>query len=207
MKSALLADTLRLVSREADARRTNWASYREHWSFVKAARRPGRRERQNEPPRCYDDRVMDDEKWMAEALAGAHAAQALGEVPIGAVVVRGNEIIGRGHNRREVDGNPLAHAELLALRQAADATAGWRVLDSTLYVTLEPCAMCAGALVNSRVTRLVYGAADPKAGFCGSLGDLTRDPRLNHRLEVTGGVLEQECGDLLRSFFSALRTK
>ena len=151
--------------------------------------------------------TSDHERFMSEALALADKAGELGEVPVGAVVVRGTEIIGRGHNRREVDGNPLAHAELLALRQAADATAGWRVLDSTLYVTLEPCAMCAGALVNSRVTRLVYGAADPKAGFCGSLGDLTRDPRLNHRLEVTGGVLEQECGDLLRSFFSALRTK
>ena len=150
---------------------------------------------------------MTDETWMAEALAQARAAGALGEVPIGAVVVRDEEIIGRGHNRREVDGDPLAHAELLALRDAANATDGWRLLDSTLYVTLEPCAMCAGALVNSRVTRLVYGAADPKAGYCGSLGDLTRDPRLNHRLEVTGGVLEQECGDLLRSFFSALRNK
>jgi len=144
---------------------------------------------------------------MEEAVTEAHAAGALGEVPIGAVVVRGEEVIGRGHNRREVDGDPLAHAELIALRQAATATGGWRILDSTLYVTLEPCAMCAGALVNSRVTRLVYGAADPKAGFCGSLGDLTRDPRLNHRLEVTGGVLEEECGDLLRSFFSALRNK
>jgi len=144
---------------------------------------------------------------MSEALSEARAAAALGDVPIGAVVVRGGDIIGRGHNRREVDGDPLAHAELLALGLAAQATDGWRLLDSTLYVTLEPCAMCAGALVNSRVTRLVYGAADPKAGFCGSLGDLTRDPRLNHRLEVRSGVLEQECGDLLRSFFSTLRSK
>ena len=150
---------------------------------------------------------MNDEEWMALALAEARNAQALGEVPIGAVVVREDEVIGRGYNRREIDGDPLAHAELLALREAAAATKGWRVLDATLYVTLEPCAMCAGALVNSRVTRLVYGAADPKAGFCGSLGDLTRDPRLNHRLEVKGGVLGHECGDLLRSFFSALRNK
>jgi tRNA(adenine34) deaminase len=148
---------------------------------------------------------MDDERWMQAALREARAAATLGDVPIGAVVVRDKEIIGRGHNRREIDGDPLAHAEILALRQAAAATSGWRLLDATLYVTLEPCAMCAGALVNSRVSRLVYGAADPKAGFCGSLGDLVRDPRLNHRLAVTGGVLEQECGDLLRSFFDALR--
>ncbi len=150
---------------------------------------------------------MKDENWMAEALTEARAGGALGEVPIGAVVVRGDRVIGRGHNRREVDGDPLAHAEILALRQAASGTEGWRILESTLYVTLEPCAMCAGALVNSRVTRLVYGAADPKAGYCGSLGDLARDPRLNHRLEVTSGVLEQECGDLLRSFFSDLRSR
>ena len=142
---------------------------------------------------------------MREALLEAARAAAAGDVPVGAVVVRDGEAIGRGHNRREADGDPLAHAELLALRQAAGATAGWRLLDATLYVTLEPCAMCAGALVNSRVSRLVYGAADPKAGFCGSLGDLTRDARLNHRLTVTAGVLAEECGDLLRSFFAALR--
>jgi tRNA(adenine34) deaminase len=144
--------------------------------------------------------------WMREALSLAEQAAALGEVPVGAVIVRDGEILGRGHNRREIDGDPLAHAELLALRQAAALVEGWRLLDSTLYVTLEPCAMCAGALVNSRVTRLVYGAADPKAGFCGSLGDLARDPRLNHRLEVTAGVLAEECGDLLRSFFARLRS-
>lgn len=142
---------------------------------------------------------------MAEALAEARRAAALGEVPIGAVVVRDGAVIGRGHNRRELDGDPLAHAELLALAEAAAATDGWRLLDTTLYVTLEPCAMCAGALVNSRVPRLVYGAADPKAGYCGSLGDLVRDPRLNHRLEVVAGVLAEECGDLLRSFFAGLR--
>ncbi len=148
---------------------------------------------------------MEDRDWMAEALAEARRAAALGEVPIGAVVVRDGAVIGRGHNRRELDGDPLAHAELLALAEAAAATDGWRLLDTTLYVTLEPCAMCAGALVNSRVPRLVYGAADPKAGYCGSLGDLVRDPRLNHRLEVVAGVLAEECGDLLRSFFAGLR--
>jgi tRNA(adenine34) deaminase len=150
---------------------------------------------------------MDDRHWMRQALAEARAAAALGEVPVGAVVVRDGRVIGRGHNRRETDGDPLAHAEILALRQAAAATAGWRLLDAALVVTLEPCAMCAGALVNSRVGRLVYGAADPKAGFCGSLGDLVRDPRLNHRLEVVGGVLAEECGDLLRSFFARLRDR
>ncbi len=158
-----------------------------------------------EPPPANEDPSIIDRRWMREALLEAERAAAGGDVPVGAVVVRGGELIGRGHNRREVDGNPLAHAELLALGQAAAATDGWRLLDATLYVTLEPCAMCAGALVNSRVSRLVYGAADPKAGFCGSLGDLTRDSRLNHRLTVTAGVLVQECGDLLRSFFAALR--
>jgi tRNA(adenine34) deaminase len=150
---------------------------------------------------------MEDHDWMEEALDEARAAVALGEVPVGAVVVRDGRVIGRGHNRRETDGDPLAHAELIALRQAAAATAGWRLVDCALFVTLEPCAMCAGALVNCRVSRLVYGAADPKAGFCGSLGDLVRDPRLNHRLEVVGGVLAEECGALLRSFFAGLRDR
>jgi tRNA(adenine34) deaminase len=143
---------------------------------------------------------------MTLALAEARAAAALGEVPIGAVVVRGGElVVGRGHNRREVDGDPLAHAEILALREAAGSVAGWRLLGCTLYATLEPCAMCAGALVACRIDRLVFGAADPKAGFCGSLGNLVQDPRLNHRLEVSAGVLGEESGALLRDFFAALR--
>jgi len=142
---------------------------------------------------------------MEEALAEARAAAAIGEVPIGAVVVQGGEVIGRGHNRREVDGDPLAHAEILAIRQATARIPGWRLNGCTLYVTLEPCPMCAGALVASRVDRLVFGAADPKAGYCGTLGNLAQDPRLNHRLEVTGGVLEGECADLLRGFFAGLR--
>ncbi len=143
---------------------------------------------------------------MRLALAEAESAAAMGEVPVGAVVVRGDEVVGRGHNRREVDADPLGHAELLAIREASRAIDGWRLSGCTLYVTLEPCAMCAGALVNSRVDRLVYAAADPKAGFCGSLGDLARDERLNHRLEVTAGVLGTECGDLLRKFFEGLRS-
>jgi tRNA(adenine34) deaminase len=151
--------------------------------------------------------MMDDQRWMRLAIAEAERAAAMGEVPVGAVVVRGDEVVGRGHNRREVDGDPLAHAELLAIREASGIVGGWRLSDCSLYVTLEPCAMCAGALVNSRVERLVFGAHDPKAGYCGSLGDLARDPRLNHRLEVTAGVLETECGGLLKRFFEQLRSR
>ncbi len=142
---------------------------------------------------------------MMEALAEARRAAGLGEVPIGAVVVRGGEVIGRGHNRREIDRDPLAHAELLAIREAASRLQGWRLEECTMYVTLEPCAMCAGALVNGRVARLVYGAADPKAGYCGTLGNLVQDPRLNHRLEMTAGVLAGESAALLREFFTSLR--
>jgi len=144
---------------------------------------------------------------MRLAIAEAERAAAMGEVPVGAVVVRGDEVVGCGHNRREVDGDPLAHAELLAIRETSERLGGWRFNDCTMYVTLEPCAMCAGALVNSRVDRLVFGAHDPKAGYCGSLGDLVRDERLNHRLEVVGGVLEAECGGLLKVFFERLRSR
>lgn len=143
--------------------------------------------------------------WMSEALSEARKAADLGDVPVGALVVRDDRIIGRGHNRREVDGDPLAHAELIALKQAADATDGWRLTGCTLYVTLEPCAMCSGALVNSRVDTLVFGASDPKAGFCGSVGNLVEDERLNHRLAIRSGVLKEECSELLRSFFRELR--
>jgi tRNA(adenine34) deaminase len=149
----------------------------------------------------------DDRLWMTEALVEARRAAALGEVPIGAVVVREGEAIGRGYNRREIDGDPLAHAEILAIRQAAGTMGGWRLTGCTMYVTLEPCPMCAGALVASRIERLVYGAADPKAGYCGSLGNIVQDPRLNHRLEVTAGVLEGESAELLRGFFASLRLK
>ncbi len=144
---------------------------------------------------------------MREALGEARRAAALGEVPVGAVVVRRGRAIGRGHNRRHTDGDPLAHAEMRALAQAAEEVGDWRLEGCTIYVTLEPCAMCAGALVNARVERLVFGAGDPKAGFCGSLGDLVRDPRLNHQLQVTAGVLERQCSALLREFFAALRAR
>jgi tRNA(adenine34) deaminase len=142
---------------------------------------------------------------MRLALREAERAAAMGEVPVGAVVIAGEEVLGAGCNRREVDRDPLAHAELLAIREAARRLDSWRLADTTLYVTLEPCAMCAGALVQSRVKRLVYGAADPKAGYCGTLGDIPRDPRLNHRLEVSAGVLAEDCAELLRRFFSNLR--
>jgi tRNA(adenine34) deaminase len=148
-----------------------------------------------------------DRRWMSDALGEARKAAEHGEVPVGAVVVHEGEVVGRGFNRREIDGDPLAHAEILAIRQAAQRLGGWRLTGCTLYVTLEPCAMCAGALVVSRVDRLVYGARDPKAGFCDSLGDLVRDPRLNHRLEVTAGVREEECGGLLKEFFAGLRRR
>jgi tRNA(adenine34) deaminase len=150
---------------------------------------------------------MDDLEAMKHAIAEAERAGSLGEVPVGAVIVRGGQVVGRGHNRREIDGDPLAHAELLAIREAAERVGGWRLTGCTMYVTLEPCAMCAGALVNSRVERLVFGAHDPKAGWCGSLGDLVRDPRLNHRLEVDAGVAAEECGELLTAFFQRLRRK
>jgi tRNA(adenine34) deaminase len=148
-----------------------------------------------------------DRAWMREALKLARQARDEGEVPVGAVLVSEGSVIGRGYNRRESDGDPLAHAEIAAIRQAASALGGWRLVGCSLYVTLEPCAMCAGALVNSRVERLVFGARDPKAGFCGSLGNLVEDPRLNHRLEVTAGVLEEEAATLLRQFFSRLRER
>ena len=153
----------------------------------------------------------EDRIWMQEALAEARRAAEIGEVPIGAVIVRegeaGEEVVGRGHNRREVDRDPLAHAEILAIRQAALGVAGWRLTGCTMYVTLEPCAMCAGALVNSRVERLVWAAPDPKAGWCGTLGNLVQDPRLNHRLEMTAGVLEEDSAALLRGFFASLRKR
>jgi tRNA(adenine34) deaminase len=157
------------------------------------------------PPRPEAGFGMDNRDWMQLALGEARRAAELGEVPVGAVVVRGDELLAAAHNRRETDGDPLAHAELLALRQAAARVPGWRLLGCTMFVTLEPCAMCAGALVNSRVDRLVFGAFDPKAGYCGSLGDIPRDPRLNHRPEVVAGVLEDDCGALLRDFFRRLR--
>lgn len=146
-----------------------------------------------------------DEYFMRLALREARCALEHDDVPIGAVVVRGGEVIGAGHNEREVRQDPTAHAELIALREAARAVGGWRVLDAVLYVTLEPCAMCAGAIVLARVPRVVFGASDPKAGAAGSVLDVLAEPRLNHRPEVAGGLLASECGTLLSEFFAARR--
>lgn len=146
-----------------------------------------------------------DEKFMREALAEARAAAVVGEVPIGAVVVRAGEIVARAHNRRELDQDPSAHAEFAALRAAAQSLGRWRLSDCTVYVTLEPCCMCAGLMVNARVGRCVYGAADAKAGALGSLYDLNADSRLNHRFNVTAGVLADECRAVLSGYFAGLR--
>lgn len=146
-----------------------------------------------------------DEKFMREALAEARAAAAVGEVPVGAVVVRDGEIVARAHNRRELDQDPSAHAEFAAVCAAAQALGRWRLSDCTVYVTLEPCCMCAGLMVNARVGRCVYGAADAKAGALGSLYDLNVDSRLNHRFNVTAGVLADECREVLSGYFSGLR--
>ena len=142
---------------------------------------------------------------MRLALREAERAGELGDVPIGAVVVRGGEVIATGRNERELRGDPTAHAEILALRGAAQALGSWRLLETTLYVTLEPCAMCAGAIVLARVPRVLYGASDPKAGAAGSVLDVLAEPRLNHRPEVVGGVLGEECGTLLSGFFAVRR--
>lgn len=150
---------------------------------------------------------MSDEKYMEIAMEEARKAEALGEVPIGAIIVRDGEIIGRGYNRREIDRDPLAHAELLAIKEASDTLGGWRLLNSTLYVTLEPCPMCAGAIVQSRIIRVVYGTQDPKAGCAGTLMNLLQDPRFNHQVEITQGICERECAALLTSFFRHLREK
>jgi tRNA(adenine34) deaminase len=159
--------------------------------------------------------MHQDEHWMHEALLEAQKCLAFNpksnnrnpkpDVPIGAVCVRDNVIIGRGHNQREADNDPTAHAEVLALREAAQTLGSWRLEGVTLYVTLEPCAMCAGAIWLARIERLVFGAWDEKAGACGSLFDIVRDPRLNHQPQVRGGVLEAPCSEILRQFFAQQR--
>jgi tRNA(adenine34) deaminase len=150
---------------------------------------------------------MSAERFMRVALEQAAAAAALGEVPVGAVVVHGGEVIARAHNRRLLDADPTAHAELLAMRAAAATLGDYRLEGCDVYVTLEPCPMCAGAMVLGRVRSCTYGCADTRAGFLGSLADLSQDARLNHRFPVTGGVLEGECADQLRAFFRALRAQ
>lgn len=147
-----------------------------------------------------------DRAMMRRALELAHQARSLGEVPVGALVVRGRRLISQAFNLRETNHDPTAHAERLALELAGRALGSWRLEGCTVYATLEPCAMCAGAMVLARVERLVYGAVDPKAGGCESLYQITRDPRLNHRISVASGVLAEECGEILREFFQERRS-
>ena len=145
--------------------------------------------------------------FMAEALIEAHKAAAMGEVPVGAVLTRGGKIIARGHNRKETSADPTLHGEIVAITAAARALKAWRLAGTTLYVTLEPCLMCMGALIQARVPELVFGARDPKAGACGSLYDLSNDTRLNHSIDVVGGVFELESRGLLQEFFKKLRDR
>lgn len=146
-----------------------------------------------------------DVAWMRAALELARQAQQAGEVPVGAVAVKADTIIGRGWNHPISAHDPTAHAEIIAMREAARALGNYRLMDTTLYVTLEPCTMCAGAMVHARIKRLVFGAADPRAGAAGSVFDIVRAPALNHQLQVTGGVLAEECGALLKQFFAGRR--
>ncbi|MFQ5918194.1 MAG: tRNA adenosine(34) deaminase TadA [Candidatus Binatia bacterium] len=148
---------------------------------------------------------FEDRHYMELALQEARNALAKDEVPVGAVVVCGREVIGRGHNRREELQEPTGHAEILALRDASSYVNSWRLEKSTLYVTLEPCVMCVGAILQARVSRLVFGCPDPKGGAVESLFSLCNDPRLNHRVSVTRGVLQEECAEILKGFFSCLR--
>ncbi len=143
--------------------------------------------------------------YMGIALEEARFAESIGEVPIGAVVVCDGAVVARGHNRREIDSDPSGHAEFIAIREAARKLGRWRLADCTVYVTLEPCPMCAGLMHQARIARLVYGAPDPKAGAVGTLYDLSNDERLNHRFDVTRGVREAECGTILTEFFRRLR--
>ncbi|TMQ65840.1 MAG: nucleoside deaminase [Candidatus Eisenbacteria bacterium] len=149
--------------------------------------------------------IRDDEQGMRAALREARAAAAAGEVPVGCVIVHDGMVIGRGRNQVEALNDPTAHAEILAIGAASDTLRSWRLTDCTIYVTLEPCAMCAGAIVLARLPRLVYGATDPKAGACGSVLDVIHERRLNHRAEVEHGLLGEECGALLKEFFERKR--
>jgi tRNA(adenine34) deaminase len=148
---------------------------------------------------------LDHARWMEIALDEARLGASRGEVPVGAVVVCGDQVVARDHNRTREAADPTAHAEIHALREAAAKQGDWRLTDCVLYVTLEPCAMCAGAIVLARIERLVFAAHDPKAGMCGSLGNLVQDERLNHRVAVESGVLADESGELLREFFREKR--
>lgn len=151
--------------------------------------------------------LTEEERYMKETIRQAHKAWKLGEVPIGCVIVRDGKIIARGYNRRNTDKNTLAHAELQAIRKASRAAGDWRLEDCTIYVTLEPCQMCAGAIVQARIPRLVIGSRNPKAGCAGSVLNLLQVPAFNHQVEITEGVLEEECSLMLTNFFRDLREK
>ncbi|AVM22360.1 tRNA adenosine(34) deaminase TadA [Bacillus pumilus] len=151
--------------------------------------------------------MTKDEQFMQEAISEAIKAEQIGEVPIGAIIVVDNQIVSRAHNLRETEQRSIAHAELLAIDEACKMTGSWRLEDAVLYVTLEPCPMCAGAIVLSRVKKVVFGAYDPKGGCAGTLMNLLKDERFNHQSEVIGGVLENECGELLSQFFRNLRQR
>ena len=148
----------------------------------------------------------EDATYMQAAIAEAQLARAKGEVPIGAVIVHQGQVIGRGHNLRETSNDPTSHAEMVAIRRAAQVIGHWRLLDTTLYVTLEPCVMCMGAIILARIPRLVYACRDPRAGAVGSIYDFSCDERFNHNVEVTEGVLADECSAMLSGFFQELRT-
>lgn len=169
----------------------------------------GRTEVARQPPEVSDltaNRFFPrDEHWMRLAIREAERALAHDDVPVGAVLVHEGELVGAGHNERELRQDPTAHAEMIAIREAAARLGSWRLLDTVLYVTLEPCAQCAGAIVLGRIPRVVYGTADPKAGAAGSVLDVLAEPRLNHRPEIASGLLAEECADLLLAFFRGRR--
>ena len=150
---------------------------------------------------------FNDEYYMKEALKAAQDAYDAGEVPIGAVIVHNGEIIGRGFNRRNTEGNPLCHAEIIAINEAAHFMGDWRIEECTMYVTVEPCPMCAGAIVQARIPRVVYGAKNPKAGCAGSVLDVLNEPKLNHQVDVTEGVLKEACAAMMKEFFKRFRKK
>ena len=150
---------------------------------------------------------FNDEYYMKEALKAAQDAYDAGEVPIGAVIVHNGEIIGRGFNRRNTEDNPLCHAEIIAINEAAHFMGDWRIEECTMYVTVEPCPMCAGAIVQARIPRVVYGAKNPKAGCAGSVLDVLNEPKLNHQVDVTEGVLKEECAAMMKEFFKRFRKK
>jgi tRNA(adenine34) deaminase len=151
--------------------------------------------------------LSEREQWMKEAIKEARKAEALNEVPIGAVVVHNGEVIGRGYNLRESTMSPTAHAEMIAIAEASNSLNAWRLLDCQLYVTLEPCPMCAGAIVQSRIEQVVFGTPDPKAGCAGTLMNLLQDDRFNHRADVVSGILQEECSAMLTNFFRTLRER